>query len=288
MSRPAYRDARAGNRARIAELRARADERLRAFSPFARALFRESERHELARLQEHELPADDASLEQLAETEIHLAALDAHLAALHAAMPARLAFPPLEPWSPSHDPTPYLIEERWMAEIRTRLATFAQGAAVTRLGDADYGCPYSLGGVPMNLRARHLAVDEHTRLFQLQVRIAVPAGLPRLRMRPEHLGDRVGRWFGRAAEAVVGHHAFDDSFHLEWPEELARVVFDAATQRAFTQIDSCSMQVFPAGAGHATFSTRTSTHYLHDALGPLATLAQHLHLRLRELARSGA
>lgn len=278
MDTSAYRQSLEGKRAQLEQLRTLARERVDTASALERALRTDAEREAVNALQRRidEHPTD--SLEQLTALESRLADLETLADELSRADRSRTSIPQLPLWSEDECSSALLHEEPWMAELGAMLEEVSVARSV-RLGDFSYGSRHEAGGVPLNLRA---SAEPHAGgTVHVSVVVAVPTGLPHVRLVPEGWLLRVGRLFGLAHEATVDHEAFDHAFHVEWPDDLARVVFDAALCETFATT-RCKMEI--AQTGQAMLSLVTHPTELVPSLQALVGLAQALALRLYDLS----
>ena len=274
MDSSAYRQSSEGKRAQVEQLRAHVRQRADALGPLERALCTDAEREALAGLKQRVEEHATESLDHLRALESLLGELERLTDELARVGRTRTCIPQL-PLSSGHEISAALLhEEPWMAELGAMLEEVSSSRSV-RLGDASYGSRHEAGGVPLNLRAAgHAGGTAH-----VSVIVAVPAGLPHVRLVPERWLHRVGRLFGLSHEATVDHQAFDDAFHVEWPDELARVVFDAELCATFATT-RCTLEV---ADGQATLSLVTAPAELVPRLQALVQLAQAFSLRLHRL-----
>lgn len=282
MNSSAYRQSSEGKRAQLEQHRALVRERVEATSALARALRTEAERERLGallrRIEEH--PTE--SLEQLNALESLLAELETLADELARVGRTRMSIPQLPMFGVKESASALLHEEPWMAQLGGMLEEVSSSRSV-RVGDVSYGNRHEAGGVPMNLRASGQAGGN----AHVSVVVAVPTGLPQVRLLPEQWVHRLGRLLGRSREATVDHEAFDDAFHVEWPDELARVVFDAALCETFATT-RCTLEVAADCVGHATLSMVIRPTELVPSLQALVQLAQALSLRLHDLTGTPA
>lgn len=277
MDSSAYRQSSEGKRAQLEQLRVRVRERVDASSPLERALRKDAERDALAVLQQRIDEHPTESLEQLTALESLLGELETLADELARAGQIRTNIPQLPLFGANEAVSAPLHEEPWTAELGAMLEEVSIARSV-RLGDSSYGSRHEAGGVALNLRASGRAGG----VAHVSVVVAVPTGLPHVRLEPERWLHRVGRLFGLSPEATVDHEGFDDAFHVEWPEELARVVFDVALCETFATM-RCTMEVAKDWVGQATLSLSTHPAELVPRLQALVRLAQAFSLRLHRL-----
>lgn len=276
MDSSAYRQSTEGKRAQLEQVRALVCERVDASCAIERALYTDAERGELETLQRRITEHPTESMEQLTALEIVLGQLDARVDDLAHISRARMRIPQLPLASKTESSSALLHEEPWMAELGALLEEVSTSRSV-RIGDASYGSRHEAGGVPLNLRAAG-----ERGAAQISVVVAVPVGLPHARLEPERWSHRLGRLFGRSPEATVDHEAFDDAFHVEWPDSLARVVFDPALCEIFAA-SRCTLEIAPEHLGQATLSRVTQPADLVANLQTLVRLALALSLRMHHL-----
>lgn len=276
MDSSAYRQSTEGKRAQLDQLRTHVRQRVDASSALERALRTDAEREALRALQQRIDAHPTESLEQLDALESLLSELERLADELASAGRTRTSIPQLPLFGTDRASSALLHEEPWMAELGAMLEEVSTARSV-RLGDASYGSRHEAGGVPLDLRAvGHAGGTAH-----VSVIVAVPTGLPHVRLLPERWLHRVGRLFGLSPEAHVDHAAFDDAFHVEWPDDLARVVFDAALCETFATT-RCTLEVAADHGGQATLSVVTAPAEVVPSLQALVRLAQALSLRLHE------
>ncbi len=276
MDSSGYRQSSEGKRAQLEQLRAHVGARIDASTDLERALRTAAERDELSALQRRIEEHPTESLEQLGALESLLGELERLADQLASVGRARACIPHL-PMFGDNDCGAVLSHEE---PGRTELAAMLEEVSIARsvrLGDASYGSRHEAGGVPLNLRAAG-----HAGAVHVSVVVAVPAGLPHVRLAPERWLHRVGRLFGMSHEAIVDHAAFDAAFHVEWPDELACVVFDAALCETFATT-RCTLEVAANHVGQATLSALADPAELVPKLQALVQLAQAFSLRLHWL-----
>lgn len=276
MESSGYRQSLEGKRAQLEQLRALVRERVDASSALERALRTDAEREGLRALQQRIEEHPTESLVELTALESLLGDLETLADELARVGRTRTGIPQLSLWSEDYS-SALLHEEPWLAELGRMLEEVSSSRSV-RLADAVYGNRHEAGGVPMSLRVAAQAGGT----VHVGVTVAVPTGLPHVRLSPERWLHRAGRLFGLAREATVDHEAFDDAFHVEWPDELARIVFDAALCETFATT-RCTLEVAEAHDGQATLSLVTQPAELVASLQALVPLAQALSLRLHDL-----
>lgn len=272
-----YRQSAEGKRAQLEQLRVHVCEREGASSALERALRTDAEREALDALQRRIAEHPTESMEQLNALESLLGELQTLTGELARVGRTRSCIPQLPLFGANDSSSALLHEEPWMAELGTMLEEVSISRSV-RLGDVSYGSRHEAGGVPLNLRISGLAGDT----LHVSVIVAVPTGLPHVRLLAERWLHRVGRLFGLSPEATVDHEAFDEAFHVEWPDELARVVFDAALCETFAST-RCTLEVANEHGGAATLSRVTRPAELVPSLQALVRLAQAFSLRLHHL-----
>ena len=277
MASSGYRQSLEGKRAQLEQLRAHARERVDTSTALERALRTDAEREGLAALQRRIEEHPTESLEQLNALESLLGELERLSDDLARVGRARTHLPPLPLWSEDEASSTLLHEEPWMAALGKSLEEVSSARSV-RVADAVYGSRHEAGGVAMSLRVSATEVGT----AHVRVTVAVPAGLPHARLVPERWLHRAGRLFGLSREATVDHDAFDDAFHVEWPDDLARIVFDATLCETFAST-RCTLEVAKDRGGEATLSLVTHSAELVASLQALVPLAQAFSLRLHEL-----
>lgn len=282
-----YRDPLAGHRVRVAELRARIEDRHRHATAFEHSLWSRAERAERAQLEEAVRAERDDSVEAIAALEMRLAALDAFWAEQLPRARARRPMAEMQPWPPSDDPVPWLIEERWMRVIGDALQAFAgPGTQARRLGDADYGAAMEVEGVRVGVRVRHDAMTPvEAPLVRCAVRAAVSVGMPSWQLAPQGMIARLRDSLGLLPEAKLDDVAFDDAFIVRCEQDLARQLFDKPIRRLLVQhVEATPCVQVKDGHVEVGWSRSVALGQLAEVFEPQLDVVRALHLRVKALS----